>query len=293
MKIPNCVMAAFCFISTVIHAQTYITDPDWVFEDGFEGTKDSEVWLGDGIYVDYGIQDPTDATNKVMAMTYVPNSEGAGDSWSEYDFRLGINAVQVVLCWRQYVPSDYNHIENNHKVFALWSGTYGKENANISVSSEAWGSDTYGGALPSVYVGVDGQNYGHSMNSNDQTLWQDQEGKWVSISVFLELAENSDAFGRMEIYRDGELVTGTHSSTLTKAYSTAPEGSELIHYSERGNFIDQGTLLGWANGDDDGGFLVNTEFLIDDFKITANSSFKDTDSLSAPKSPSNVIFITY
>ncbi len=53
-------------------------------------------------------------------------------------------------------------------------------------------------------------------------------------------------------------------------------GNELIKYAastinDGGNFIDKGTLLGWANGDPDGGFLVDTKFLIDDFRIRANS----------------------
>lgn len=277
------------FVSTMVSAQTRLVAPEWTFSDDFEGARDSSVWLGSGVYVDYGVVDPTNSANKVMRMRYVPNSEGDGDSWSEYDFKIGVDAVQVVLSWRQYVPTSYDHIENNHKVFALWSGTYGKVKANISVSSEAWGSDSQNGALPSVYVGVDGSNYGHNMNSNNTPIWIDGEGKWITFHVFLELAENSTDFGRMEIYRDGNLITGTHSNSLTKAYSTAPTGYELIKYSTRGNYIDQGTVLGWANGDTNGGFEVETQFLIDDFKIQANTVHGETESVSAPLGPVNVI----
>ncbi len=273
-------------------AQTQLVEPEWVFFDDFEGSKDNSFWSGEGVYLDYGVADPTRDSNKVMAMRYVPNSEGAGDSWSEYDFKIGIDAVQVEMSWRQYVPTDYEHIENNHKVFALWSGTYGKVNANISVSSEAWGSSSLDGALPSVYVGVDGSNFGHNMNSNQLPIWQDGEGRWVTMHVFLELAPGPGSYGRMEVYRDGKLITGTHSSTLQKAYSDAPTGTELIKYSSRGNYIDQGTLLGWANGADDGGFNVETVFLIDNFTIKANSSHGDTTNVGAPLAPGNVVRIT-
>jgi len=254
-----------------------IVAPDWTFTDGFESTADHTFWLGDGESVEYGVEDPTEPQNKVMKMIYTPDLLPSNDAWSEYDFRLGIDAVQIEMSWKQYIPASYHHIEKNHKVFALWSGEYGKIKANISVSSEAWGNDTEGGALPSVYTGVDGNNYGHNMNSVKTKIWADGEGQWTNMHVFLELAENNNGYGRMDIYRDGQLLTSTHSSTLNKSYSSAPDGIHLIPYSNRGNFIDQGTLLGWANGDEgvNGGFTTETVFLIDDFSIKARASHGD------------------
>lgn len=276
-------------LSMFASAQTKLINPHWQFIDDFEGALDDSFWLGSGVYLDYGVEDPTDPSNKVMVMRYVPNSEGAGDSWSEYDFSIPMQAVQVELSWKQFVPANYEHIERNHKVFALWSGTYGKTNANISVSSEAWGSGSASGAVPSVYVGVDGNNYGHNMNSNPIPIWKDNEGRWVNIHIYLELAQNDSDYGRMEVYRDGKLITGTHSSTLTKSYSSAPEGYELIQFSDRGNYIDQGTLLGWANGNEGGGFETEVRFLIDDFKISTNATHGPVENIAAPVGPSNVI----
>lgn len=268
---------------------TKLVEPEWTFSDTFEGAKNSNFWIGSGASVEYGVVDPSDAENKVMRMSYLPNSEGAGDSWSEFDFQLGVDAVQVEMSWKQFVPLNYSHIEYNHKVFALWSGPYGKSIANISVSSEAWGSDDDNGALPSVFIGVDGNNYGHAMNHNSKPVWVDGEGRWVRIHIFLELAESENSYGRMEIYRDGKLVTGTHSSTLFEPYGSNPIGPNSIHYSTKGNFIDQGTLLGWANGASDGGFLVGTHFLIDDFVINANSTHGPTINVNGPSVPENVI----
>jgi len=252
-----------------------ITDHDWSFYDHFSGGKNHDFWLGNGHNTDYGVTDPTDPSNKVMAMTYIPNSEGSGDSWSEHDFKLPIQAVQIEMGWRMYIPPNYTPIENNHKVFALWSGTYGKANAHISVSSEAWGTPS--GARPSVYVGVDGHNYGHAMLSTPTYIWEPQNGKgeWISIKVLLDLAEFEGDFGRLDVYKNGILLTSTHHPKLTKPYRSAPTPPSIINYSTSGNFIDQGTVLGWANGDT--GFREKTIFLIDDFYIKANTTHKNID----------------
>jgi hypothetical protein len=279
-------LSSFLVLSNAV-AQTKIVSPEWSFTDDFEGDLDKGFWLG-GVSVDYGYDDPTDSSNKVMKMSYRPNSEGAGDSWSEYDFSIGVNAVQVEMSWRQYIPTNYKHIERNHKVFALWSGKYGVINSNISLMTEAWGSDKYNGALPSLYIGMDGKNFGHTMNANHTPIWEDYEGRWVYIHVYAELAKEEGDYGVFEVYRNGELITGTNSTTLSKSYDSAPDGRNLIEYAERGNYLDQGTLLGWANGADSGGFENVIDFLVDDFKITANSVHGETINLSAPTSPKNV-----
>lgn len=256
------------------YSQSSIQSPSWSFTDTFEGSVNNSFWIGEGVWVNYGVSDPTNSSNKVMAMRYIPNSEGQGDSWSEYDFKLPINAVQVEIQFDMYVPRNYRHVENNHKVFALWSGTYGKINANVSISSEAWGGGS--GASPSVYVGVDGKNFGHSMLSTRPNIWNDGEGKWIKMHIYVELADGPNDYGRMELSKNGSLMTSTHSSGLLRPYSDAPDGPNLIPYSYRGNYIDQGTLMGWANGAVDGGFREETVFLIDNFQIKARSS------LSAP-----------
>ncbi|MDN3638502.1 hypothetical protein QWY82_06745 [Simiduia curdlanivorans] len=261
-----------------------LVDPEWEFSDDFESpTPDASFWQGEGVYLRYSIPDPTSSGNKVMEMKYVPNSEGSGDSWSEYDFRLGVNAVQLHMSFDIYIPEDYIHIEHNHKLFYLWSGVYGTSNANISINSEMWGMP--GGASPSIYIGVDGNNYGHSMISGEPLIMKDREGSWSRIDVLLQLAEDSHTKGSVEIYKDGVFITGTHHPQLQKAYTQAPLGKNLIPFSTRGNFIDQGTLLGWANGADGGGFLVDTVFLIDNFKIQANSKIGATKGSRRAKVP--------
>jgi hypothetical protein len=256
------------FVSGFVNAQREIVSPDWVFGDDFEGAFVEGFWR-QGVYTVYGGSDTTNTSNKVLVMRYVPNSEGDGDSWAENDFRLGINAKQLTVSFDMYVPKDYVHIENNHKLIYFWSGQYGTAAANVSVSSEMWGRS--GGANPSVYVGVDGSNYGHAMLSSAPVFIEDRQGSWMHIDVYLELASTEGDYGVFEIYKNGRLYTSTHHPDLQKAYKEAPNGENLIKYSQRGNFIDQGTLMGWANGATNGGFLVETRFLIDNFKIAART----------------------
>ncbi len=241
----------------------------FIFTDDFEGTLDNTFWLGNGVYVDYGIVDPTNTSNKVMKMSYVFNSEGNGDSWTEYDFKLPIQATEIEMSFDMFTPADYYHFENNHKLFALWSGPYGKSNANISVSSEMWGN-SQGGASPSIYVGVDQNNYGHAMLSNYPLIIVDNEGSWSNYKIHLKLAASENEYGSIEIYKNNTLITSTNHPNITKPYTSAPNATELIHYATSGNFIDQGTILGWANGDESRSYDTNIHFLIDNFVLKAN-----------------------
>ena len=253
----------------LIVATTAANNSGFVFSDDFEGTANNNFWLGNGVSVNYGIEDPTNTSNKVMKMSYIFNSEGNGDSWTEYDFKLPIRATEIEMSFDMFTPSNYYHFENNHKLFALWSGTYGKTNANISISSEMWGN-SQGGASPSIYVGVDQNNYGHAMLSTYPLIIEDYEGSWSNYKIHLKLASNTNNYGFLEVYKNDLLITSTNHPNITKPYTNAPEASQLIHYATSGNFIDQGTILGWANGDESRNYNQDIHFLIDNFVLRAN-----------------------
>ncbi|VAW10764.1 hypothetical protein MNBD_BACTEROID03-2555 [hydrothermal vent metagenome] len=238
-------------------------------------------------------------------MVYVPNSEGDGDSWSEYDFNLvsngvPIQAVQVEVSFKMFTPADYAPVENNHKFFYLHSGNYGNSVANIVVNSEAWGNGTV--ALPSINPGIDQVNYGHSWNMDQIPIWETGAGSWSTYQVFLEVATDQNDYGFYEIFKDGVFLTSTYEPTLNNWGWTGVgnpnfNGNELIRYATStinngGNFIDKGTLLGWANGATDGGFLVDTKFLIDDFRIRANSVHGPVGNSSTPDTTPPVITLT-
>lgn len=241
--------------------QTSITNPEWTFSDDFESATADAFWK-DKAYVVRSAQPAAEANHnsKVLLFKFTPGVPEAGQGWSEQRFRIPIEARQLEISYDLYVPANYVHAPRNQKAIVMWSGAYGKTNANIGVSSEQW--PTEGGARPSVYLGVDGRNMGHDMlDSRGGFMWHDHQGSWQHIHVYLELAREPGDVGVFEIYRNGVFLTGTMHPYM-------PTGNDQILYSSRGNFIDQGYLMGWANG----GYQQYTEFYIDDFVIKAGST---------------------
>ncbi len=271
---------------------TTLASPEWEFFDDFEGAIDNSFWIcgmnGAAEKVLHGV-DRLEATSKVLEMKYYaagtdPHTIAPGDSWTECDFGLtsngiSIQAVQVEVSFKIFTPANYVPVELNHKFFMLWSGNYGGSVANIAVNSEAWGNESV--ALPSINPGIDQVNYGHSWNMDQLPVWETGSGEWSSYQIFLELATEEGDYGLYEIFKDNVLLTATYAPNLNNWGWTGngnPDfnGNELIKYASStinngGNFIDQGTLLGWANGAPGGGFQEDTKFLIDDFRIRANA----------------------
>ncbi len=257
-----------CLSVTLLHAAEKprtIVDPEWTFSDDFEADRNAAFW-GDGTSVVYGAEAET-ASSKVLAFNYIKNQPDARNAWSEQRFYIPIQAQQLEISYKLYVPANYKNSGKNHKGIILWSGKYGKSHANISVSSESWG--VKGGASPSVYIGVDKHNYGHTRLKDNALMLKDGRAEWIDVHVYLELAEQDGDVGLFELYRNGELITGTQHPNLSgnEAQSWRPKTSEQIHYSKMGNYINKGYVLGWMNG----GVTEDTQFLIDDFCIKASS----------------------
>lgn len=250
-------------------SETRVTSPDWSFQDDFEGRKDSNFWTR-GRSVNYGQSCPGSNKNgKSLVFDYIPGQPQSGHGWSEKRFELPVNAVQVEMSYDLFIPSNYVRAPGNHKNFVLWSGAYGKSNANISVSSESWPAS--GGATPSIYIGQDGSNHGHRRVRTTPLLMENNEGEWVRIHAFVNLARADGHYGTFEIFKNGEFIAGNRHPDIESFASRTPT-AEHIAYAHRGNYIEQGYLLGWANG----GFNERTTFCIDNFSIKANETHKPT-----------------
>lgn len=263
-------------------AQTQIKDPEWSFTDDFEGAEES-FWSTSNT-AEYGQPCPGDpSTGGALVFEYLASGAGSEDDvhWHEKRFRFPLEVRQLEMSYDLYVPENYEAPSQNHKSFVLWSGEYGKVKANISVSSENWGRSN--GASPSVYIGEDGNNYGHVMNDSDPIMLVNHAGRWQRVHVYLELANSPGDYGRFEIYKNGEFLTGTHHPDIRDvAYADSPPVQEQIQYADRGNFIDQGYLLGWTNG----AFSEKTTFCIDNFSAKASSVISET--TTAPNPPDDV-----
>ncbi|RVU42123.1 hypothetical protein EA187_17450 [Lujinxingia sediminis] len=269
MKTKVFAAAALLLLPAAARAETTLVNPDWEFYDDFESPFEEGFWASSGAGTTYGAACPgSDAFGNTLVFDYHPDDPEPGHGWAERRFTLPIDAVQLEISYKLFVPANYVHTSGNHKNFVLWSGDYGKVNANISVSSESWPAE--GGASPSVYIGVDGANYGHAMNESTMPLLlEDGLGDWIDIHIFLDLAREEGDFGVFEIFKDGQRITGNLDEEVV-SYADVPL-HEQISFAERGNFIDQGYLLGWANG----GFAEETTFCVADFRIRANSVHGD------------------
>ncbi|GAA3978107.1 hypothetical protein [Allohahella marinimesophila] len=258
--------------------ETHILDPDWTFQDDFEAAPDKSFWQpARQVFFNSSCAGGTRSGSGTLRYDYLPNYGTAndpgvsevGDSWAETKFILPIKATQIQISYDLYIPPDYVAAKRNHKGLMLWSGKYGVINSNITVHHSLWGTtaSAKGGATPGFNIGMDGKNFGHAMRSDKALLWENHSGKWQRMHHYVELAERPGDFGRADIWRNGELIHSTHSAEIRPAYTGAPAPSESIRYASRGNYIDKGYLLGWAND------LNNTElmsFCIENFTIKAN-----------------------
>lgn len=263
--------------ANIAHSQKSIVEPEWQFSDDFETLK-TEFW-GHTAWAKRGEVCPGDSSKgKSIVFTYKPDTPEAGNSWAEQRFEFPIKATQIEISYDLFIPSNYYRAPKNHKNIVFWSGEYGMVQANIGVSSESWPEEA--GGRPSIYVGVDGKNYGHSNIKGGDVLMPNHQGAWQRVQVYLELATQPGDYGRFEIYRNQHVVVSSNHPNIEPSWGQVPT-SEQIVYSTRGNYIDQGYLLGWANG----GFSEDTVFCIDNFEVKARTTVGDVLGESAPSKP--------
>lgn len=254
-----------------------LTSPDFHLVANLSGAKDTSVFDKDA-YTVWGADDPTEVGNKVLEARYSPDGlQGDLSNFSEQEIALPIDAVQVVVKFREYTPATYSSVDTaNHKSVGFWSGAYGKTSANISISSECWPRS--GDGYPSMYAGNDGTNFGHFRYpfAVETPLWIEAEGAWHDVTVVIELAKEEGAFGRYRFYRNEELIVDSDDQRMFVDYNANLRARAAMAYATRGNFIDTIRLFGWANKNSGSAqtFVDPMVFLYDDIEVQANATFK-------------------
>lgn len=252
--------------------RTRIASPEFIFTDDFEGVEDGTFW-GSGTRTAYGVtatQDVGYAGGKVMSMDYQAAVVDA-DSSSEKRFVFP-DCVQLEMAYKFYTPLNFIHrAPGNNKLFALWSGAYGVTPSNISILSE-YNKSTVGqaGSHPDLYLGEDGNNYGHSsyFDQSGDRIFLEGDGAWHDMHVYVELAGQEGEFGKVEIWLDDKLIISNEWLLDIQSDAGGIPSSQHIAYSTRGNFLNQGYLFGWANS----GFSDATTFYVDDFSLKTRTS---------------------
>ena len=251
-----------------------LSSPDWSFTDDFSGSRNTSIYTK-STFTTYGFNDNG---NTVLSANYAPEGITAGyHADSEQEITLPINAVQVLLKFREFIPASYTSANcGNQKTVGFWSGAYGTIYANISVTSECW--PVNGNGIPSIYTGNDGVNYGHFQipNNAGTPLWLAGDGNWHKTWALIELAQSPGDFGRYRIWRDGNVIVDSNN-TAYDSYMPDVSCRDTLHYSSRGNFIDKVRMFGWCNvksGSETAAFAGTVHFLYDDLEIYANATHK-------------------
>ncbi|WP_416398278.1 hypothetical protein [Allohahella sp. A8] len=275
------------------YQETRILDPEWTYEENFSSGAITEkgffnhrekAWQG--VHPTDSAAVPTDGDNAIMVLNYRQLGEGSDtpeDGWSQLGFNLPFNVQQLEMSYDLYLPNNYVASKFNHKGFVFYSGSYGGVNANIHIGQENWGNGTAGfphdGATPSLNLGTDGWNMGHSFLSDKAKIYSNNAGQWQRIHVYIELAKEPGDYGRVEVFSNGKLVTGTSHPNLVPRDNT-PQGNKQLRYSSSGNYLDKGYILGWMNHAIE---ERETMYLgVDNFKIKVRSTVGATNNSPAP-----------
>jgi hypothetical protein len=264
---------------TIPEGAKRVSAATYIFEDDFEESEDTSFWGGSGkgsAYANFGAEDITDSSNRVLAFNYTLQSDGS-HAWSQKDFHLP-QVTEVSFLYRLYTPTDYTDNESgNQKLISTWSGEYGIFNEGLHIASEMWNTNDGSGKKPSMYIGVnplgtDGDNRGHTYRSegNEKPAVEWQDGQWHDMYIYMKAAPVPGEYGSFEIWRDGIKLISTDDdlSTVTGSWwvENHQSPSELISYSEGNNFVEYGYLMGWWNKS---GISDTVTFQIDDITVNA------------------------
>jgi hypothetical protein len=180
----------------------------------------------------------------------------AGQEWTEQRFSLGTHYNDIWIAYWIRVPINYTHGSANNKFLALWVGSKGYD----TYGSVIWNTRPDGkGGANLVY-----QDGGSLRGENGRTLFISvpaDRGRWMQVVIHVQSASGPDAQdGVIQLYRRW---AGETSWTTIHNYQSA----DTWNGGSQTQGISHGYLMGWANHPYD----VDTEWLIDDFKISTTN----------------------
>jgi hypothetical protein len=200
----------------------------------------------------------------------------ANTAWSEQRFSIGNSYPELWMSFWLRVPTNFSHPATeeaccNQKLFFLWMDEYEAKGEGSSVGMEfrpdgLGGSYFYSKISPGGYTGT-----GYDIGKAPFIEIPADRGRWMHLIVHVQSesalgAEN----GLMEVWRKWE---GQSEYTKTQDLKDQP-----IRLSSTVKGFSNGYLMGWANG----AYPVDTEFLIDDFKLSVEPLLN---SMKAPSPP--------
>lgn len=242
---------------------SFLSDPDYIFNDDFSGVKDTSFWEGGGVKVEYGADNPSGSGKCLLFSALASDGANDGYNWTEQRFQLPIDAVQVEIEYDIWVSPGFEMQPggtSHQKFLLLWSGEYGTAASNCSINCEVWPNYKIG-----FNWGEDGNNYGHAIPSGSEQFLTPGGGYWMKVHFLISLAESEGEKGRIVMLKNDTV----YSDTATTEYEEHV-WVDQPSYSSRGNFLSNGYLMGWQNQP----YLVDTFFAVRNFELRANSVHK-------------------
>ena len=202
----------------------------------------------------------------------------AGKNWSEQRFNLGTAEKEIWLSYFIRVPHNYRHCTScdrqNNKFFAFWMDGYEAR----GVGSTFWLSmEPAGGGNTNLAFTYSEGNNTASRGYQQRTPFiniETDRGRWMQIVIHLKTeSSNGTDDGIVETWR-----RWSDDTTFTQLHSNSNVGFNIPDGGPQG-FL-RGYLFGWANGP----YAENTDWLLDEFKIST-TSLLETGPVSARPMP--------
>lgn len=204
----------------------------------------------------------------------------AGSEWAEQRFSIGTAHSELWMSFWLRVPENFHHNNPsgsaaNNKLFSLWMDGYSADGDGSTVNMEFRPDGSAGGSRFYVKTTRGRNNVtGGDQGSVPFIRVPEHRGKWMNL-VIRVVAESSEdkSDGTVEVWRkwDGD-------SSYTKTHDRNNQPLRLPASGPQG--FSNGYLMGYANAT----YSENTEFLIDDFKLSTHSLL---DTRSRPNPPQN------
>lgn len=213
----------------------------------------------------------------------------AGSSSREKRFSLGGVYPEIWISYWVRVPINYVHGTigpgpgfRNQKWFALWTDTYAGSSEptivfNIYDERNAWSDDGKSGESYSTVTisNATNMNSAHREKFPGFIRFPEDQGRWMHIVARYKIASSRGAEdGIVQWWRrwenEAEYTVLSDRSNLGIGTDTGPAG------------FTAGYIFGWANG----AYESDTEFLMDEFRVSTRSLLDAQG--AAPKSPEKI-----
>lgn len=270
-----------------------------IFSDGFEsadflhsengfkwgGTNRTSIVRDDGYVVNNGKEvlvgplperqweNAPESSGRHAMRFYYP----AGEAHSEQRFSLGGVYDEIWIRYWLRVPINFDMTVsagtgNNNKFFALWQDAYATKGTGGNIQWNFWRQDNGGARFTFSMSNADGS--GHHGEYRDFMTIADR-GRWMQIVLYAKRASTATSNdGEARIWRRWEGETEfTLISESTDKNLRPPDAGPAGWQA--------GYILGWANS----AYTENTEYLLDDFTVSATSLLYES---AAPKPPEAV-----